>query len=555
MTASKDDPQPSVGTTGPGPMPTSATPTTSSGATAIPGGVPSMPESLRDEIERVTSLAARSLDRNTTALAIAVNDSRVQAALMARLRRGEKLKGTQQIDDGRVLFVFEPGPEHVVLLPRELAVDVDFDARSVARIIDPCLFSEADASRVPPSRKPDAPTDRLAGSKASVLRKEEAPTDVATYVARHLGIRAGASPVYAADRTAARLIEMPRGREGMEALAASVFWHGFKLSSAYSHHLSRLGVSPSSIPILETYVVAQHIGTEESRFDLLILDPTMSENESPRVADVAMSRDEQAIGWRRWDALRRGLHGEPRRRRRRSTLKQVAAQVAGEEPAPSVVETIDEDLIMGPWKEGQFGIVCTASPALELSRAPIPPWTVSTPAGQEVGTAGVFATNTAGQRGVTAAYHVLGERVSSGMPVLVQGARGTVVTADVVSDSVFVDLPGVEPPAEALDMSGPLRGVSPRVNESLVFVGVTSGRRDTRVTGWVPEIPLLIPGCQLRLLTTADTAAGDSGAAAVDGEGRVVGFSFARTGVGARIAFSTWIWAECVYEAHKLIEG
>ena len=62
----------------------------------------------------------------------------------------------------------------------------------------------------------------------------------------------------------------------------------------------------------------------------------------------------------------------------------------------------------------------------------------------------------------------------------------------------------------------------------------------------------VLPNSQLKVLTRADTNPGDSGAALLDSQDQVLGFAFYRTGLGAPIEFSAWIWAETVFNAHGL---
>ena len=55
-----------------------------------------------------------------------------------------------------------------------------------------------------------------------------------------------------------------------------------------------------------------------------------------------------------------------------------------------------------------------------------------------------------------------------------------------------------------------------------------------------------------RVYTEPDTAHGDSGAALIDEDGYIVGFAHSLSRYGPP-KFSTWVWAEQVYMAHKLL--
>lgn len=75
---------------------------------------------------------------------------------------------------------------------------------------------------------------------------------------------------------------------------------------------------------------------------------------------------------------------------------------------------------------------------------------------------------------------------------------------------------------------------------------------ETIVIGWSPDVPFPFPGSQLKVLTKAVTAPGDSGTALIDESNHVPGFSFFRTGFNAKMEFAAWIWAESVYDIHSL---
>jgi len=198
-----------------------------------------------------------------------------------------------------------------------------------------------------------------------------------------------------------------------------------------------------------------------------------------------------------------------------------------------------------------YGVIVAKRPELTFTRTPSPPWSVS-PVGVSSGasslsTAGIVAKNALGKVGVTAALHGVG----SATQAIVGFMPGFVVGRDAISDSCFIELQNPPiPPSGGL--RGPLSGVTPRVLENVRFEGVASSAVTTVVTGWSPDLPYALPYSQLKVLTKADTNPGDSGAALIDSSDNIIGFSFYRTGFGAAIEYSTWIWAESVFQAHGL---
>jgi S1-C subfamily serine protease len=89
--------------------------------------------------------------------------------------------------------------------------------------------------------------------------------------------------------------------------------------------------------------------------------------------------------------------------------------------------------------------------------------------------------------------------------------------------------------------------------DPVTFHGITSGFKQTIITGWSPDIPFVLPYSQLKVLTAPETNPGDSGAALIDRDGKVTGFSFFRTAINQQPEYSSWIWADSVYKAHNLL--
>ena len=168
-------------------------------------------------------------------------------------------------------------------------------------------------------------------------------------------------------------------------------------------------------------------------------------------------------------------------------------------------------------------------------------------------TAGVVATNAAGKLGVTVSIHAL-DRAGIGrrgkVPVGRHGFRD-IVSYDRISDSAFLELnPAVELPTRPFKSR--LQKVMPGHNETLEFSGITTTSGKAVVKLAPMTLALDLPGFQRHLLTDLVTLPGDSGCACFDPRGDLVGFLFGVSGTNYADPSSIWIWADSVFQAHKL---
>jgi hypothetical protein len=192
-------------------------------------------------------------------------------------------------------------------------------------------------------------------------------------------------------------------------------------------------------------------------------------------------------------------------------------------------------------------IVLTSSPAAGVPT--IPPKAIAVGTKQKnLATAGIISTDKQGRAGVTTALHALEKRRS---PFFVQGIPGSIAARDSLTDSCFIQLDDSQVPS-GNPCRGPLCGVTPRGQEPVWFEGLSSGRKETVVDGWTFELPWVGPGIQARVITPLVTQLGDSGAALVNGDGNVIGFSHSRTEFNTRSPHSIWMWAESVFSALEL---
>ncbi len=172
-------------------------------------------------------------------------------------------------------------------------------------------------------------------------------------------------------------------------------------------------------------------------------------------------------------------------------------------------------------------------------------------------TAGVVTKNAAGQMGVTVPYHVFGGAPIVGTTTIALTmtngvlVHGTIVSADPISDSCFAVFSGPAPIGTRTGPSAPLRGVSPRINQTASFEGQHSCLVNTIVSGADQSIGVTIPTNQVKIYTPLVTSGGDSGAALYD-TSNILGFASFRTSPLATVAYSAWIWAESVFDAHGL---
>jgi hypothetical protein len=324
---------------------------------------------------------------------------------------------------------------------------------------------------------------------------------------------------------ACRVHEVTRSETATTPLIASVFWQAFLASPAAVRALELAGASPLALTRGEAFIIRH--GANWPRHDLIILDPEFNLSE-PGIAKAEATNNELAEGWDRFRSSRRAFSPQLETLIRRAGLDSVLAVEA------SNVQS--------------FGVIVMRPPKLEFTHCPLPAWEVVAQPGGIRSTAGVIAKDISGRIGLTVALHAV---PISANRVTVNGMLGSLVSRDAVSDSCFIEVQTCPiPPARGL--SGPLSGITPRAYEQVSFEGVASGMVSTIVTGWSPDLPFTQPYSQLKVLTKPDTNPGDSGAALIDGTDHILGFSFYRTGFNASVEFSSWIWAESVFEAHGL---
>jgi hypothetical protein len=314
-------------------------------------------------------------------------------------------------------------------------------------------------------------------------------------------------------------------------LIATVLWRAFlegggldEFRSMYSEQL------PASATVEELFVIRHPLRGGEPRHDLLLL---VDGDVDPRGIFVNLQTPILEAGWERC-RTELGAEAEPG-------------------SALSVLSRTPEPLFEAS-RAQSFGVIISRVPEMILTSVPSP--AVAFRSGDDdesnFSTVGLLVERGDGARGVTAALHALnGGTTSPDMEIAVGPVRGVVRSVDPISDSCFIEVDDIDQIARAV-LSGVLMGVTPRNYAETRFDGGTSGQTRTFITGWSPELPVLTPRMQLRVLTEPDTVPGDSGAALIDDDDRVLGLAFERTGYDQRPSFSSWIWAEAVLRAHDL---
>ncbi len=309
-----------------------------------------------------------------------------------------------------------------------------------------------------------------------------------------------------------------RNEDKTRTLIAGAFWRSFLASNAYFRSLATLRASSLAYSAAR-YLLAPQRGN--GRFDLLVLDPGLPDAAAPRGLTV----DRQIFP-----------AGDVYRGAQLSELAGVPPDLV------NFSDVVAEAAFLG----SPFMVVLAPHPPIESLCVPHPPLTVDDLVGS-TSTAGalVRCSQRSGLSGVTAAYHGLAKGTGS---VTVGGLMGSMVRSDRLTDSAFLEVPGLSPPV-ASPAGGVMKGMLPRGMQQAEFRGTTSGHSTTRITGFNPELPNPSPNRQALIYTARDAQPGDSGAALVTDDGYLVGFAFERTLPGAQPEHCSWVWAQSVLDA------
>jgi hypothetical protein len=398
---------------------------------------------------------------------------------------------------------------------------------------------------------------------------------IADFADDYLGAAEGADLGNAG--AAARAIAERVGAEAAVPLIATTLWQTLIRSPAFARVLSEADLRVEETEGREIMIVGHPIAEGvRPRYDLVILDAALRD-ERPVTVDPDPSAHELAAGWEVLEEDQRAyreLHPE--------------ADLVDDFNVVQEALAADEFRVLIAGLPRQ--IATASAEMLSVAAFPAPAWTVrrhdasqtaADVASAEYATAGLIEANADGVLGVTVPHHLLaGTGATAPVPaktsVWVTNMLGEVVSSDIPSDSCFVRLPrtsrseGIINAAPSyggrgtievqevrkVNVEGPtglLSGIFPRQGEPTVFEGALSGRQIVRITAWSPDLLLAPPWSQCKVFTEARTGGGDSGAALRDFEGQLVGFAFGRTEYDEIPEYSSWIWAESVVRAHRLV--
>lgn len=294
----------------------------------------------------------------------------------------------------------------------------------------------------------------------------------------------------------------------------------------------------------------QYIMNNKGKFNLLVFD-SRYKKEIPKIIPVELTRHEAKESYLSWKKATEKI-SKSRNLKARST-----SEIYGR-----LANTVDEHFAYDILKNYPLDIIIVSKEKemnLTAGFASSRPLGISLTAnGNQTSTAGAIATDINGKIGVTASYHgIQGSQgqVPIGKSIWIDGKKATISSVNNISDSCFATYnnQNIQTPYPIVGVKGPLSGQAPRQYDSVDFYGLKSGSKNSTVQGFSMEIPFVQPYTQLKVLTDPDTNPGDSGAALIDSDDHIIGFAFYRTGVGARVSYSTWIWADSVFKAHNII--
>lgn len=313
--------------------------------------------------------------------------------------------------------------------------------------------------------------------------------------------------------------------ERTRPLVASTFWQSYVSSDAFERDLAYNGMQTAVLGEGEPLVV--HHGFE--RYTLLLSSRQLTD---PRSFVVDPTEAELREGWARAN------------RRRLESARDLPANA----PDP---RHIQEALALMPqvaieaYQSQRFYLLVIPRVEEELTTIPSPALTVDAAGiGMSSCTAGAIVQDSVGRIGVTAAAHA----VPPGSQVTVNGTPATVVARvdDDKYDCCFVEMPTIAASASR-STHGPLR-LAPRMNQPVNFERIARGLVTTAVRGFNLELPYFDPHLQQTVRTGWVTVRGDSGSALVDEDDYILGFAHSRSAANAPVTYSSWIWADAVFQ-------
>ena len=354
--------------------------------------------------------------------------------------------------------------------------------------------------------------------------------DLTEFVDQHLDENTGVpGTALAHPRTAelaASVMRIPANR--VAPIVATVFWNQITADPSF-----RLALEAYRVPSTRArMVVVPHANS--SRYDLLILDRKGPDLIAPTVVPTSVL-ERYVGGSQRW------ITGATRLRSTIDAVSQLPAALLGE--------------LLADFQE-------SAQPTVMIARAPrfvrsaLHDLVLGVEGTRRLGTVGVVATDKLDRRVLTTACHVVGRDRECGLTHRDEVRLRARASARVLDRNTVVDTATLA--ATWLTTDGPIvtevcgpRDV-PTPATPVVFNGARSGRVRTAVVGYDYGIAMRKALTATCVYTKPDSAGGDSGAALVDENRRVVGFCSERTAVGEILEMSVWVWARQVFDVMGL---
>lgn len=326
-------------------------------------------------------------------------------------------------------------------------------------------------------------------------------------------------------KTGGRLHDIIRNEEKTENLLASFFWQIIIRAMKIPHDT-------------EMYVVPHG----NAQYTLVAFGPRENQPQRLFLKDLIDTKD-LLEGYKTW----------------RLEMQKELKRIDNNGHLQEMISKVDEDYTIEITRKMNMQVIFATKPEAVYTDTPLTtigsPCPVVTAAigGKPLSTAGIFTSDNQGRFGATVAWHSVKDILLNTSQIYINDESAQIASTDQISDSCFAvfDQPAVK--SVFNNIGGTLSGLSPRMYDPVTFQGITSGFKQTIITGWSPDIPFVLPYSQLKVLTAPETNPGDSGAALIDRDGKVTGFSFFRTAINQQPEYSSWIWADSVYKAHNLM--
>lgn len=402
----------------------------------------------------------------------------------------------------------------------------DVEARWETR---PEVSVSAGEEQIPIAQPFGAPTVSVRAAKRSsrLDNAHNAPreTDDTMSLAAWVDTQVEAGPgqsLYSLGPVGSAVHEMLQSKQHTSTLIANTFWQSYVHSGAFVRDLLKIQVNPTVVLMHEILVVSHGM----DRYSLLLTDPNLVGG-GARAFKINARLDELLGGW----VAAVQSHGLAQ-----TSVKSEAELFPVPLLAPSHVlkEVVDSQ---------SFSVIVSVPFAEENTSVPSPHVPVSS-AGN-LSTAGVYVQDAMHRIGVTAAEHA----APPGSPVTVDGLLGSIISRDALTDSCFIHVLQLVP--RPIPSHGPLR-LAPRQHETVTFEGAATRSGKAQIVAWNYELPSIDPNLQQTVRTDQVTSQGDSGAALLDSTGYIVGFAHSRSSTTGGPTYSSWIWADAVFQKHGL---